>query len=453
MSDDEDNYFFDAVFCPFGILVLNKDIKEVYNQLGRSDENTEPCLKDSLFLREIDWVIDQCNGSDRQKSDDAGFDLYQICDTFVLITKQTRLHDVPMLRVEVPHKILDKRLHCQVMPVDPEKPDEYDSLVAIARRLTPEGNKLSFPPGEYSFSSGHECSYEKLKNWRSKASTTGEKKYKWMPDAYFHDGARIPSDFQLVVGSGEKQKTIDTGKALLSCYLPKFDDLVGDIMKTDNIALQDLDPDMVEIVLEFSTTRKQVVLPFQCDEEDRIAETTKVLQTFGLEVEDETYQTQTKKLKIDTTDDMSTSSHPALTDPRWLDATFLAGQEKTEIKVCRAVLASMNPVLHRILFGTGCIPAFTSAPIEWPQYDAETVRLVFLALLQRGKQEVLIPIHCVESAKKLVDYLMETADDLSLYYDTPYKRHFQDGFSLPFQFDEDEWEYFLTVENDADEEA
>ena len=64
----------------------------------------------------------------------------------------------------------------------------------------------------------------------------------------------------------------------------------------------------------------------------------------------------------------------------------------------------------------------------------------------------MIPIDCVESTKKLVDYLMETAHDLRLYYDTPYKRDFQYGFSLPFQYDEDEGEWVLHGYGSDDED-
>jgi len=194
---DEDRYFFAAVFCSFGIVVLNKDIKKVHKQ-GRVSTNTEH-FKDSLLLSEVEWIIDQCNrdDSDHENSDDAGFNLYQICDKFVLITKQTRLHNVPTLKVEVPYKIMDRRLHCKVVQVEPRKGDEYDSLVEIARKLTPEGTKLSFPPGQYSFSSGTDLTYEKLKRPR---------KSKPLKVAPVVDATPIPSDFQIVVGSGEKKK-------------------------------------------------------------------------------------------------------------------------------------------------------------------------------------------------------------------------------------------------------
>jgi hypothetical protein len=47
--------------------------------------------------------------------------------------------------------------------------------------------------------------------------------------------------------------------------------------------------------------------------------------------------------------------HPAIADPRWLDVSFLCGPHKKGIKVNRPVLESMNPVLQRVLFGTGLI--------------------------------------------------------------------------------------------------
>jgi hypothetical protein len=114
--------------------------------------------------------------------------------------------------------------------------------------------------------------------------------------------------------------------------------------------------------------------------------------------------------------------HPAIADPRWLDASFLCGPQKKEIKVNRAVLASMNPVLHRILYGTGLISVDPSKPIEWPDFDAKAVRQVFLALLHCGKKEFVVPMESVDSAKMLVDYLLETRETLMLYYDTPFKR-------------------------------
>ena len=49
----------------------------------------------------------------------------------------------------------------------------------------------------------------------------------------------------------------------------------------------------------------------------------------------------------------------------------------------------MNPVLHRYLYGTGLISVDLSKPIEWPDFNAQGVRQVFLAgtLLMDGDCE------------------------------------------------------------------
>ena len=86
----------------------------------------------------------------------------------------------------------------------------------------------------------------------------------------------------------------------------------------------------------------------------------------------------------------------------------------------------MNPVLHRILFGTGIISVDPTKPIEWPDFDAQAVRQVFLALLHCGKKEFVVPLESVKSAELLVDYLMETREALMLYYETPFKREYED---------------------------
>ncbi len=129
--------------------------------------------------------------------------------------------------------------------------------------------------------------------------------------------------------------------------------------------------------------------------------------------------------------------HPALHDVRWLDCTFLAGPEKEEIKANRAMLASMNPVLSRILYGTGSISVDFSRPIEWSEFDSTAVRCVLSALVQHGTEEVEVPMEIVESAKALVDYLMETPKSLNLCFETPFKRKFQGELTLT-EFEE--WE-------------
>jgi len=133
--------------------------------------------------------------------------------------------------------------------------------------------------------------------------------------------------------------------------------------------------------------------------------------------------TALKKARLD-----EDGSHPALSNPRFLDCTFLMGPAKVEISASGVCLAAMNPVLKRILYGTGCIAAVDpSVPIQWPDFDADAVRAVLQAVARRGKQEVTVPINNVDSAARFVDYLCESSEKLKLYFDTPFERELLDG--------------------------
>jgi hypothetical protein len=66
------------------------------------------------------------------------------------------------------------------------------------------------------------------------------------------------------------------------------------------------------------------------------------------------------------------------------DPTFIVGADKTEVKVNCAILAAMIPVIKRMLYGVGTITgADETKPIVWPDFDGESVCLVFDALRQR----------------------------------------------------------------------
>ena len=66
----------------------------------------------------------------------------------------------------------------------------------------------------------------------------------------------VPSDFELIVGHGEKHHTIATCKAKLSCYIPGFDSSKGDTIMQANknkLELPYLDLDAFDIVLRVFT--------------------------------------------------------------------------------------------------------------------------------------------------------------------------------------------------------
>lgn len=232
----------------------------------------------------------------------------------------------------------------------------------------------------------------------------------------------VPSDFDIVVGEGENQKTIHSNKAVLACYLPKFEALVGDVTQAKKMELRDVDPEAVEMLLDIVTTRKNVEMPYRYGKKyEAVQKVRKIF--FG---SDTNVQPSNKKAKTSN----GVAQHPALNDDRWLDVTFLVGPNKKEVKANRAVLASMNPLLYRILYGTGIISVDPSKPVEWFEFDEVAVRCVFLGLVQRGMEEVEVPVESVESAKALMDYLMERSNDLCLYYCSLFNRNFEGSFYL-----------------------
>ena len=184
------------------------------------------------------------------------------------------------------------------------------------------------------------------------------------------------------------------------------------------LELPELDPQAVQSVLGVFSSRKEVKMPYWDRERKAFYD---VKCAFG--------KSMIEMAKDLPTTDKPRLEHPAIADPRWFDASFLCGPQREEIKVNRSVLASMNPVLHRDLFGTDLNPVDPSKPIEWPDFDAQAVRQVFLALLHCGKTEFVVPWESVESAKMLVDYLGETREALMLIYDIGLRT------TVPFDFD------------------
>lgn len=409
------------------IMVTNQDIKETYSlgssnngikethNLGSSSTENESFFDHPLNSEEIDWLIGHAGG----------YKAYQIGVNFVLFTKaHNDMREAPSLEVPGPNEIEEQFVQCRIEEA-PEG-EEYSELFELAGKLTPPGRKLSFAPGKYSFSatSTSLIRVEQLKRSSSSSDCTSEKANLDNDEKNKHlvqleIPTTVPSDFELIVGKGQKMKIIETNRALLFCFFPHLETLVRDVFEETKLELPELDPVGVQFVLdEYSSRENKADWPYRRSEEFKAIQ--KVKDKFGMSVT-ETHGPPTKKPK---------KEHPAMADPRWLDATFLAGPHKEEIKVNRSVLASMNPVLHRILFGTGVMSVDPSKPIEWPDFDAQAVRKVFSALVYCCKEEVVVPIESVKSAKALVDYLLETPEDLMIQYDTPFKREFRGEFRL-----------------------
>jgi hypothetical protein len=201
----------------------------------------------------------------------------------------------------------------------------------------------------------------------------------------------------------------------------------------DQLLLPDLDPHAVEAVIDHHTTRGKTFQTFpswtMCDDEkNAINKVYKVLEP-------------PEEPKAKRTKAAVKSGFIAQAGERFLDATFLVGPNRTEIKANRAVLAAMNPVLKLMLYGTGIITVDPYKPIEWAEFEAEAVRLVFESLRKRAKEEVVIPEILVDSARRFAHFIGETDWTLNIYFDTPYKRENVNGVELLVGYreeDEDE---------------
>mmetsp|Transcript_14189 Transcript_14189/g.30977 ORF Transcript_14189/g.30977 Transcript_14189/m.30977 type:complete len:214 (+) Transcript_14189:172-813(+) len=200
-----DWYYFKAI-CNSGyaVMVTNKDVKEVHSP-GSSDTDgvgfTDPLNED-----EVKWLLDQAKG----------FRMYQLADSFVLIMKDNdKILEPPTLHVAGPYEIEDQFARCTVE--EAPKGAEYNGLLEIARKLTPEGSKLSFPPGRYCFSmtSSYLVTVKELQATKDETKVSAAQGRK--EEAETHQPSElkrgVPSDFELVVGTGEKQKTFATIKA------------------------------------------------------------------------------------------------------------------------------------------------------------------------------------------------------------------------------------------------
>jgi hypothetical protein len=410
------------------IMVTNKDIKatrrpagedvneEDHDQSGEEDEDDDKdCLDAPLDKDDVEWLLDRA----------PGYNAYEIGESFVLFTKRHNdIRNAPCLEVPGPYEIEYEHRVVRFNIEEAPKGEAYTELLELACKFTPSGSKLSFAPGMYSFAAAESDMLEvkQLKRSDSSSVSSSDDTSKEINAAQddIDSPSMAPSDFELIVGNGAKQKTIGVNRALFFSSFPHVETILGDSLMDGKLELPELDPQAVQTVLEAFTSRKEVSKPYRSVAG---AAFEKVQCAFGKSmiemVDEETPPTKRPRME-----------HPAMADPRWLDASFLCGPQKEEIKVNRAVLASMNPVLYRVLYGTGLISVDPSKPIEWPDFDAQAVRQVFLALVHCCKKEFVVPTESVESAKMLVDYLLETREALKLYYDTPFKRKYEGKFVL-----------------------
>lgn len=114
-------------------MVSNKDINQVRSP-GSCNADTN-FISALLEKPDIEWVLDQAKG----------FKVYTLGDSCILFMKPNqKLLTPPVLFVDGPYEIEERFAKFTVE--DAPEGNEYDELINLARKLTPEGNKLSFPP-------------------------------------------------------------------------------------------------------------------------------------------------------------------------------------------------------------------------------------------------------------------------------------------------------------------
>lgn len=419
----------------YGIMVRINDVKEA-REPGSSKpevelEDEEDMMNNILSEDDLAWLAEQATG----------FKMYNIASCFVmLMSEDDTMLEPPTVDVRGPYESDPDTLQCNLEPLPSDNP-LYSKLVDVASKLTPKGKKMSCAPGRYLFStpSSHRLTVEELNTDKKKeaASTSmdldSQKMASKSADYAVAAGGSLPSDFDLVVGKGDKLQSIAVNKAILYCFIPTIETLVeGDVMQASKLDLPDLDPKAVELVLKRCTSREKVEKPSRWNNRELSEAVDAVEEKFAM---NGTGKPVAKKVKANDTGINATAvdSHLIWTDTRWHDATFLVGPDKEELKVNRAALASLNDVMCRILYGTGQIAVDPSKPIEWPYYDVVAVRSVFLALARsvRGNpKEVVVPIESGASVKDLLSFLMESAKTLEMYFETPFERQFENGFTL-----------------------
>jgi hypothetical protein len=409
------------------ILISLNDVKKVFQQEvaegeKNKNEDTGNAKRDGeeenfkfglakLDSKETDWLLAQTEG----------FRVYLLGASFMLAMRPSnRIIEGPELNTAGPYEIESNKVSFDVSEAQPG--DEYNDLMALACRLTPPGQKPTCFPGQYLFSMTNSYILEVLELDNKKEQQHGSICFSKSGDGV----TPLATDFDVVVGTGEKKRVFKTYKSLLQCYMPSFDALVEDLTTATKLELPDLDPESFEIVLEASTTRSTPHIPYSLRHEIE-----KVKNTLGL-------------LPNETSGKKQKTEHPALNNACLLDTTFLVGPNKEEVRANRQVLALTNPVLCRILYGTGSLTVDSTQPIDWLQFEPQVVRQVFSSLVSLGKKPALVPLQHVAPTKELLDYLMESSEGLGLTYESPFKSPFKTGkFTLIEMYDdENEIEYF-----------
>jgi hypothetical protein len=355
----------------YGVLIPNKQIKQAHKPGSPSSKTDDPLDSDTK-----NWLLAQMT---HMTSD---YRLFDLGNAFVFISKGN-LVESEDLKVVGPYAI-SQTYHKFVInintDVQPRRDGErmYEDLVQIAQRMTLETEKMSFEPGLYRFTGTCKFPIEQIERG---ASTKGDETISSASHSsklYYSllQQNDLPTNFTIVVGQGEHQKTYQVNKDVLCEMVPDFECFKSGNANGSTLHCYDLEPSLFESVIGHYTTRFPVIEKNKKSDET-LNEALGYFNTWGAaqgrkrrDIDDDGNDNRPSN------DDASNSSTNKLYSSG--DATFIVGADKTEIKANRAVLAAMSPVLKRMPYGVGTITADETKPIVWPDFDGESVSLDML---------------------------------------------------------------------------
>lgn len=222
----------------------------------------------------------------------------------------------------------------------------------------------------------------------------------------------LPADLTITVGSGSEQKVYNTNSSVLVYYVPGFGRVLEASGSTKAIELPKLSPVKFETVINHFTTRDSVASVLD-DNYDYFGD------YFG-DYDGDHCNGYEMKVAIQNVERHFHRFVVFGKEPKSYDhpmTTFLVGPDKTPVIAHRAILAAMNPILKKMLYGTGMITVDQSKPIEWPDVDDQVVPVVIRAIENRGKCPRILPFELRNPLDQFLDYIGETKASTNIVVD------------------------------------
>jgi hypothetical protein len=221
----------------------------------------------------------------------------------------------------------------------------------------------------------------------------------------------VPTDLDLVVGSGTNMETISVNRDILCSQHPALDNLFKEASASVEF-FPDLMPSAVKHWLHVLCSRAGSVLnmslsaaPASLEDKEKVAFTWDIYSS----------QKKRKAQALAEDEESYPAVHPSLSEERFFDCSFLVGKNPpVSIQANCADLGSVNAVLYKTLYGTGSVSAHdNSEPIVWKEFGPEGVCTVLQALAYHTKKYIFLSIRQLKEACTFADYIGESAEATS----------------------------------------